>query len=283
MRKNQAILLYSVAVLVLAAAGTAFAFRQNIRDSVMRAQREPVPAAVTREEFAKQTEVTAIEKPVLAVITEPAIKQETAKPAPTTPSTVSTTTPGLPTQMNLKLPFFPQAPFRIWDEIHEDACEEASILMVQAYLNGEKTVSLEEIDRRILKLVDYQNRVFGDFRSTNAEQTVAMMKDELKLTGARVLPVKTADDIRTQIAKGRPVVIPGAGRLLNNPNFRHGGPLYHMLVIKGYTSDGKFVTHDPGTRLGEDYIYTEEVIMESLHDYNGGDVLNGAKVMIVVE
>ena len=49
--------------------------------------------------------------------------------------------------------------------------------------------------------------------------------------------------------RGVPVLLPAAGRLLRNPYFSGQGPLYHMLVVKGYTRDGKIITDDPGTRL----------------------------------
>ena len=42
-----------------------------------------------------------------------------------------------------------------------------------------------------------------------------------------------------------------------------------MLVIKGFTSDGKFITNDPGTRNGADYLYTESTLMSAIHDWTG--------------
>ena len=55
-----------------------------------------------------------------------------------------------------------------------------------------------------------------------------------------------------------------------------------MLIIKGYTKEGNFITNDPGTRRGADFIYSPGVLMNAIHDWNGGDVDNGKKVMIVV-
>jgi hypothetical protein len=56
-----------------------------------------------------------------------------------------------------------------------------------------------------------------------------------------------------------------------------------MLVLKGYRADGAFITHEPGTRFGENYVYDETSIMEAAHDWNGGNVENGARVMILAE
>jgi hypothetical protein len=73
-----------------------------------------------------------------------------------------------------------------------------------------------------------------------------------------------------------------AGRQLGNPNYKQPGPLYHMLVIKGYKKNGDFITNDSGTRKGADYIYQADVIMQAMHDWNGGKVKTGKKVMLIV-
>jgi len=269
MSKRKIFTLTAASLFILAFAGLVFVYRQDIRDAKARFSRGRIPTAVTRNDIIR-IENTAPETNAVVKKIEPA--------QPLTPSPSK----ALPKEMNLRVPFVLQAPFKIWDEIHEDACEEASVLMLQAYVKGEKSLTLDEMDARILGMVDFQIANYGDYKSTDVEATAKIMRDHLKLERVVVLPIATANDIRTQIAKGRPVVIPAAGRLLFNPNFRHGGPLYHMLVVKGYTADGNFVTNDPGTRLGADYIYAEDVLMNAIHDYNGGDVLNGKKMMIVI-
>ena len=61
--------------------------------------------------------------------------------------------------------------------------------------------------------------------------------------------IASAFDITKELSEGRIVIVPTAGRLLKNPHFTASGPLYHMLVIKGF-DDAKhtFITNDPGTR-----------------------------------
>ena len=239
-----------------------FMNRQVIRERYARWQRGPVPEAITRAEFTH--EAARVNVP-----TAPAIKTAPAAPKP-------------PSQLNLKIPFVPQAPFKIWDTMHEDTCEEASILMVRAFLNNETTLAAAEAERRLQDLVDYQIKKYGDFKSTDADRTAKIMVDYLHIQTANVVPLVTADDIRREITAGRPVIVPTSGKALHNPNFKNGGPLYHMLVIKGYTP-GKFVTNDPGTRLGAEYVYDEDVLMNAAHDWNNGDVSHGAKVMIVLK
>jgi len=279
MRNIGKIAVFAGSALILGSAWFAYANRQDIRDAYERAQRGPIPEAVSREEALDMREETPETPEPETTTPEPAKEEPKPEPAPVpAPKPAS----GIPVSFNLKVPFVPQAPFRVWDEIHEDACEEASILMLEAYVKGEASVSLEEAERRIQELVTYQNETYGDFRSFSAADTAKLMRDKLGIKGAITLPVTSADDIREQIALGRPVVIPAAGKLLKNPNFKNGGPLYHMLLIKGYAK-GTFITNDPGTRVGADYVYSVDIIMDAIHDWNGGDVLNGKKVMIVVQ
>jgi hypothetical protein len=75
--------------------------------------------------------------------------------------------------------------------------------------------------------------------------------------------------------------VPADGKKLDNPNFKNGGPVYHMLVIKGFTGD-KFITNDPGTRLGADFIYTQSNLMYSLADWDENkNAATGGKVGLV--
>jgi len=187
----------------------------------------------------------------------------------------------LPAEINLKVPFTPQAPHANWELPYGEACEEASALMVH-YFFEKKTFTKESADKEIKKLVDFQNKKYGFYKDSTADETARFIKDHWKYKKVRVIPA-SIDAIKQELAAGRPVIIPAAGRLLGNPNFRRPGPLYHMLVVKGYTKDGKFITNDPGTRNGANYVYDQKVLMNAIHDWNGGDVNKGKKVIIVVE
>ncbi|HLA25564.1 MAG TPA: C39 family peptidase [Patescibacteria group bacterium] len=187
----------------------------------------------------------------------------------------------LPAEINLKIPFTSQAPHANWNLPYGEACEEASALMVH-YFYKNKTFTKESADAEIKKLVDFQTKKYGFYKDSTADETARFIKDYLKYKKVRVLPA-TINAIKQELAAGRPVIIPAAGRLLGNPNFRQPGPLYHMLVVKGYTKDGKFITNDPGTRNGANYVYSQKVLMNAIHDWNGGDVNNGKKVIIVVD
>jgi Peptidase_C39 like family len=189
----------------------------------------------------------------------------------------------IPAELNLDVPWMSQAPHANWDFPYQEACEEASMIMVDAFYDQRTgKLPVDEANSEILKLVDYQNQTLGDYKDTTAEDTAQIIRDFYNYTDVRVFPVSDAEDIKAVLARGYPVIMPFWGKALENPNFKNGGPLYHMLVVKGYTADGHFITGDPGTRLGQDFIYTFENLLESAHDWNGGNVSEGKKRMIVV-
>jgi len=186
-------------------------------------------------------------------------------------------------EVNLKVPFVAQAPFAVWDVLHEDACEEASIIMLNAFYTKKISFTKQEMEDGIQKVVAWQKQKFDFFEDTTVEETTLIMKEFFGTTNAQAVYDITVDDIKKELAAGRPVIVPAAGKLLFNPNFRGGGPDYHMLVIKGYTKNGYFITNDPGTKRGADYIYKMDVLYKAIHDWvPGGNVLDGRKAMIVV-
>ena len=67
---------------------------------------------------------------------------------------------------------------------------------------------------------------------------------------------------------------------MGNPFFTGEGPLYHMLVLRGYTTT-TFIANDPGTRHGENYQYTFDVLMNAIGDWDGDSPDGGARVMVL--
>jgi len=190
----------------------------------------------------------------------------------------------LPTEINLDVPFVSQAPLKNWDATHEEACEEASVLMVNGFYKGEK-YARQEMEDNLQKIITWEKEKFGFFEDTTAEETARILREYFGLTGATVYYDITVEDIKRELAAGRPVIVPAAGKILPNPYFRNGGPLYHMLVLKGYTKDGKFISNDPGTNtLGENFTYKFDDLYNAIHDWRADkDILKGRKAMIVVE
>lgn len=186
-----------------------------------------------------------------------------------------------PDQIKLDVPFLAQAPFGIWDPLHEDACEEASLIMVKHFLTGDKNISLTAGDVEIRKMADYEEKN-GYGLSITMEQLGEIIRDYYGMKNYRIEKNIAAEDIKKELSVGRPVIVPAAGKILPNPNFRNGGPVYHMLVVVGYDKNG-FITNDPGTKKGESFRYTFDALYNAIHDWNNGDVLSGQKTYLVFD
>lgn len=175
----------------------------------------------------------------------------------------------LPNDVLLKVPFTPQAPTANWDELHNEACEEASVLMAAAYFNGDtrKNMPASEAEAEIQKLTKYQQEKFGYYLSIDAAE-LAQMAEEVYGLKAEVVRENISEDmIKRALAEDKLVLVPVNGRQLGNPNFQTPGPIYHMFVIKGY-DEKSFITNEPGTKRGLDYRYSYEVIRNALGDYD---------------
>lgn len=280
MRKNTIIklTLTLAAAIVILAAGGAFVYRQDLRDAYQRWQVGPLPESLPASDFNIEPSPVVEPDAVDDSLSRDA-RLKAAEPKEPPPTETAAAKP-LPGQINLKVPMVYQAPLSVWDAVHEDACEEASMMMLRAFYDGKTSLTRDEMEKGIQDLVAYENKTIGYFESTDAQQNAKLLRDYFGFKDVEILPVNSIADIERQIAAGQPVILPAYGKALKNPNFRNGGPMFHMLVVRGY-KPGYVITNDPGTRKGENYVYADSVILNALHDWNGGDVQNGAKVMII--
>ncbi len=184
------------------------------------------------------------------------------------------------------VPFTPQAPFALWgNPTFQDACEEASIIMANAWVK-KKTLSQDDVKKEIESMVVFEKKKFGQAVDTSLADTAWLLREYFSLTTMEVKTDITVDDIQKALAKGRIVIVPTDGRKLKNPNFKQPGPMHHMLVITGYNQTTKeFTTNDPGTRNGKAYRYSEDILYEAILDYATGNhvpVVSTDKVMLTV-
>lgn len=186
-----------------------------------------------------------------------------------------------PHEFNLDVPFTSQAPLAEWDEVHEEACEEASVLMVHYYFQDKGFAGPEEADAEILKFIDFEKEFLGFFESTTADELARTVEAYWDYDVDLIYDF-SVENIKHAILQGYPVVVPAAGRILDNPHFQDPGPVYHMLVIKGWIGD-EFITNDPGTKHGHDWLYTYDHLLDSAHDWNGGEVEQGRKVILIIK
>src|SRR3989344_390935 len=202
---------------------------------------------------------------------------------PATPSPNSTAgVTSLPKDTNLAVPFTAQAPHANWEDPYGELCEEASVLMAISYLTNKKIPNAAFADTALLAIKAFEDKRFGFYKDTNAEQTAIILREHFSYKKVEVKQNPTINDIKQALADGRVVLAPVAGREIGNPYFQSPGPLYHMIVIKGYTDTGKFITHDPGTRRGADFLYDQARIMKAIHDWRtDGNIDLGKKVVII--
>jgi hypothetical protein len=182
-----------------------------------------------------------------------------------------------PTELNLKMTFYPQAPFGNWDYPWQEACEEASSLLIANTYFG-RNWTREEFNEQLLELVEWEKETFGHYEHTDVAETVKML-DHLGLKSV-VHPDPSFEDIQKAINRRNFIIMPVAGKILANPFYSNGGPTYHMLVVKGY-KENSIITNDVGTRHGEDFVYGWNKFQQSIHDY-AEPIEDGTKLMIEV-
>ena len=228
-----------------------------------RPYREALPSAIPAADFTNL--------PVAPDPSNPAGPQAAPRPS---------ANPASMADINLAVPFAPQAPFANWDQPYQDACEEATIIMVERFFTG-RSLSLEQMDAEILALVDFQNEQYGFFKDSNIAETVRLIEAFHPSLQAKAHYDVTAEDIQKVLAKGTPVVVLVDGRRLNNPFYTQPGPDKHTLVIKGVKGD-KFITNDPGTKRGADFLYPFTTVLGAMVDYDGATPGTGKRAIIVI-
>ena len=197
--------------------------------------------------------------------------------------------PSLPSSKLLPVPFTPQAPTANWDELHGEGCEEASVIMANAYYNyndnndknKDGTLDPVFVEQELIKITEWEKQNFGYYLDINSEETVHVIREVYGLN-AEVVRTYTEQSMKQYLVDGKLILFPAQGQQLGNPNYRRPGPPYHMLVIKGYTKNG-FVTNDPGTRRGASYPYSFNVLYNANGDWDHDtESVNQTKKMIIV-
>ncbi|MFC1789696.1 C39 family peptidase [Patescibacteria group bacterium] len=182
--------------------------------------------------------------------------------------------------LNLKIPFIVQAPFSDWSYPFNHNCEEAAVLMVHYFFEEISNVNPAKTKIELLELVEFETKTYGFHEDTTAKQTAQLIEDYYGYKTNVIYDI-SLDDIKRELNSGNPVIVPTVGRELQNPYFTPPGPLYHMLVIKGYTSS-EFITNDPGTKNGADFTYSYEILKKAMSDFNEGEMENGRNAMMIV-
>lgn len=168
--------------------------------------------------------------------------------------------------INLAVPFTSQAPTKNWEQPWQDACEEASILMVDYFYQNKDFPTPEQVEDILGPMVDWQIANWGGHYNLPVSKVAELVNITFGYQ-TQVIEDLDADKIKYWLNQGIPVVVPADGHKLANPHFTGDGPDYHMLVIKGYVDD-KFITNDPGTQYGADFVYTSENLLYSIGNWD---------------
>lgn len=171
--------------------------------------------------------------------------------------------PGKSEQVNIPVLFASQAPMANWDLPYQEACEESALILAAKYF-AKENLTPEIMDQEIQKLVEWEKQQFGLYSDTTLSE-VKIMADEYFGLQSEITQNITIENIKNQLDQGYLILMPMAGRELGNPYYTQPGPIYHFLLIRGYT-EKQFITNDVGTRRGEGFKYDYSVIINANHD-----------------
>jgi hypothetical protein len=271
----------AITLCIVLVAALAFFGRGRVNDWIIEIRKPAVPAEQPRPTDAAAPSPTPRPLPPGQAPTPSTSRTPAPTPTPTTGA------------INLAVPFSAQAPRGDWSLPWQEACEEASSILVDLYWRGSDT-SVEQMERDIYAAVDWQKRTFGYYEHTTAAQTARMLREHVGYRRVEVIENADIADIAREVRAGRPVIVPLAGRLLGNPYYTSPGPVYHMLVVKGIAENGDVITNDVGTKHGRNLTYSPGVFLNAMHDAPEGGatyppgvdpaqyILTGARRIVVV-
>ncbi|MBP9698268.1 MAG: hypothetical protein KBD65_03695, partial [Candidatus Moranbacteria bacterium] len=150
------------------------------------------------------TVVSEKQEPVVVESREPILKKEELLPEPK-PLPVS--------WLISPVPFTVQAPFGEWgDPVFQDACEEASMIMAEAWATGE-TLTKESAKAKIQALATFQKKKFGHAVDTSIQDTAWLLNEYFHVFGTVRTSIEK-EDIKKALSENRLVIVPTDGQKL---------------------------------------------------------------------
>ena len=172
----------------------------------------------------------------------------------------------IPQALVIKVPFYTQAPSDNW--YRNEDCEETSIIMANAFLTGinEDRVPVALAQEAINGLKKWEQTNLGYDSDTGVSATARMAESVFGLRVKKIYDYSESD-LKKELARGHPILLSINAELLHSPHYLDNTPMYHMIVIKGY-SDSSFIVNDPGTNLGNGNEYTFTVLKKASVDWD---------------
>ena len=175
------------------------------------------------------------------------------------------------TMVLLNTPFVSEAPDGIWTGPWKNACEEASIAMVENFYKGVFVADKNETKEFMKSLFSLQDEVYGSNANSDAKRSNYLIEQKASFSGV-IIENPTIEQIKEEIRGGRPVIAFHRGFDLHNENipFLPTGSSFHSTVVIGYDdSKNIFLVNDPGDKeIDEPHHYEYNLYMLSLRDYN---------------
>lgn len=181
---------------------------------------------------------------------------------------------------SIDVPFTSQAPEGNWSEPWKNACEETSIYMVSSFYENDP-IKREEAVKKIKEILEVKNEKFSVSKDESLE-TISRLITELELPWTtELIKNPTVEDLKKELAEGRPIIVPVYAPSLNNPYYGPEEPDYHVLVLTGYDdAEDVFIVNDPGTKNGQGLRFSYEIFMSAIHDLDAKEVTKGTKAVL---
>lgn len=166
--------------------------------------------------------------------------------------------------VRLPVPYVSQVPQGNWVLPWSQACEEASIAMVQYFYEGKLGPTVAEGKAFMEKQIAWEDANLKKNEDTNANETVRVIEANAGFE-ASVKRDPTLDDIKDELREQRPVIaLVGMYELYGEKSI---GDSFHVLVINGFDDTKQvFYVEDPARENAKSYSY--ETVMAALHDFN---------------
>lgn len=190
---------------------------------------------------------------------------------------------------NLDVPFTSQAPEQSWVEPWLNACEETSILMIDAYYSNEADgrddeISIEEAKNGIKDIFKVKREEI-DYSKDESMETVLELIENLDVNWkAKIVEDPSLEELLIELDARRPIIVPVFAPDLDSPHYEGGGPDYHVMVLTGYDlANSEFIVNDPGTQFGDELRFNFQVLMDAINDLNSADYDAGKKRVLFTE
>lgn len=175
---------------------------------------------------------------------------------------------GRPQSTMLNVPYTSQAPLGDWSDPRQaDGCEEASLVMAMAWERG-GNITPEEAERDIVNLSEYEKVRWGFYQDTSILDTGVLLNDYYGHHDYIVQYGINTENIKNEVAGGRPVIIPINTRLLGG--IYRNGPLRHTVIVVGYDDSADTMTINDPYRGGQNFTVPSTTLNAALWDYNSG-------------